>query len=186
MRRSLRFVSLMVLLFLWIQIQTSCSPRMSGEGSTVPPAIELTQGESSQKYNIQLDFMKHHFSGMLIVRQMPDNEIRILGSTYFGLSLFDFSLHCDTFIVNSCMEPMRKKKMLKILETDFKNLFLKSEKARIKKKSSTFEQRISGKGFGKTVFTLSGFVNGQAEKVQIKHPLIRLRIQLDKLNINNP
>ena len=39
--------------------------------------------------------------------------------------------------------------MLKILETDFKNLFLKSEKARIKKKSSTFEQRISGKGFGK-------------------------------------
>ena len=76
--------------------------------------------------------------------------------------------------------------MLKILETDFKNLFLKSEKARIKKKSSTFEQRISGKGFGKTVFTLSGFVNGQAEKVQIKHPLIRLRIQLDKLNIKQP
>ena len=75
MRRSLRFVSLMVLLFLWIQIQTSCSPRMSGEGSTVLPAIELTQGESSQKYNIQLDFMKHHMSGMLIVRRMPDNEI---------------------------------------------------------------------------------------------------------------
>lgn len=102
------------------------------------------------------------------------------------VGLFDFSLHCDTFIVNSCIEPMRKKKMLKILETDFKNLFLKSEKAHIKKKSSTFEQRISGKGFGKTIFTLSGFVNGQAGKVQIKHPLIRLRIQLDKLNINNP
>ena len=84
------------------------------------------------------------------------------------------------------MEPMRKKKMLKILETDFKNLFLKNEKAHIKKKSSTFEQRISGKGFGKTIFTLSGFVNGQAGKIQIKHPLIRLRIQLDKLNINNP
>ena len=32
--------------------------------------------------------------------------------------------------------------------------------------------KIIGKGFGKTVFTLSGFVNGQAEKVQIKHPLI--------------
>ena len=36
--------------------------------------------------------MKHHFSGMLIVRQMPSNEIRILGSTYFRLSLFDFFL----------------------------------------------------------------------------------------------
>ena len=82
MRRSLRFVSLTALLFLWIQIQTSCSPRMSGEGSTVPPAIELTQGESSQKYNIQLDFMKHHMSGMLIVRRMPDNEIRIVAKCY--------------------------------------------------------------------------------------------------------
>ena len=180
MRQSLRYASWLLLLFILL----SCSHRVTGEATALPPILQAEA--QSQKYNLQLDFMKHHFSGMLIVRQMPDNEIRILGSTYFGLSLFDFSLHCDPFIVNSCMEPMRKKKMLKILETDFKNLFLKSEKARIKKKSSTFEQRISGKGFGKTVFTLSGFVNGQAEKVQIKHPLLRLRIQLDKLNINNP
>ena len=129
MRRSLRFVSLMVLLFLWIQIQTSCSPRMSGEGSTVLPAIELTQGESSQKYNIQLDFMKHHMSGMLIVRRMPDNEIRIVASTYFGLSLFDFSLRNDQFTVNSCIEPMKKEKVLKLLEMDFrlKTVLLKKE-----------------------------------------------------------
>ena len=46
----------------------------------MPPIIELTQGEGSQKYNIQLDFMKHHMSGMLIVRRMPDNEIRIVAS----------------------------------------------------------------------------------------------------------
>ncbi|KAB6338673.1 hypothetical protein GA160_22190, partial [Bacteroides xylanisolvens] len=114
MRRSLRFVSLTVLLFLGIQVQTSCSPRISGEGSTVPPVIELTQGEESQKYNIQLDFMKHHMSGMLIVRRMPDNEIRIVASTYFGLSLFDFSLHDDQFNVNSCIEPMKKEKVLKL------------------------------------------------------------------------
>ena len=163
MRQSLRYASWLLLLFILL----SCSHRVTGEATALPPILQAEA--QSQKYNLQLDFMKHHFSGMLIVRQMPDNEIRILGS-----------------IVNSCIEPMRKKKMLKILETDFKNLFLKSEKAHIKKKSSTFEQRISGKGFGKTIFTLSGFVNGQAGKVQIKHPLIRLRIQLDKLNINNP
>lgn len=157
---------------------------MTGEAAALPPILQAET--RSQKYNLQLDFMKHHFSGMLIVRQMPNNEIRILGTTYFGLSLFDFSLHRDTFTVNSCIEPMKQKKMLKLLETDFRNLFLKSERARIKKKSSTFEQRISGKGFGKTVFTLSGFINGQAEQVQIRHPLIRLKIQLDKLNINNP
>ena len=132
MRRSLRFVSLTVLLFLGIQVQTSCSPRISGEGSTVPPVIELTQGEESQKYNIQLDFMKHHMSGMLIVRRMPDNEIRIVASTYFGLSLFDFSLRNDQFTVNSCIEPMKKEKVLKLLEMDFRRLFLSGKDIRVK------------------------------------------------------
>ena len=159
MRRSLRFVSLMVLLFLWIQIQTSCSPRMSGEGSTVLPAIELTQGESSQKYNIQLDFMKHHMSGMLIVRRMPDNEIRIVASTYFGLSLFDFSLRNDQFTVNSCIEPMKKEKVLKLLEMDFRRLF-----------------------FGKSVVYITGNTPGDPAQIKIKHPWIRLTIRLDKLS----
>ena len=101
MRQSLRYASWLLLLFILL----SCSHRVTGEATALPPILQAEA--QSQKYNLQLDFMKHHFSGMLIVRQMPDNEIRILGSTYFGLSLFDFSLHCDTFIVNSCMEPMR-------------------------------------------------------------------------------
>ena len=63
--------------------------------------------------------MKHHMSGMLIVRRMPDNEIRIVASTYFGLSLFDFSLRNDQFTVNSCIEPMKKEKVLKLLVCQF-------------------------------------------------------------------
>ena len=125
MRQSLRYASWLLLLFILL----SCSHRLTGEAQALPPILQAEA--QSQKYNLELDFMKHHFSGMLIVRQMPDNEIRILGSTYFGLSLFDFSLHCDTFIVNSCIEPMRKQKMLKILETDFKNLFPKNQWQRI-------------------------------------------------------
>ena len=182
-RRSLRFVSLMVLLFLWIQIQTSCSPRMSGEGSTVLPAIELTQGESSQKYNIQLDFMKHHMSGMLIVRRMPDNEIRIVASTYFGLSLFDFSLRNDQFTVNSCIEPMKKEKVLKLLEMDFRRLFLSGKDIRVKTtKDSATEKRTSGKGFGKSVVYITGNTPGDPAQIKIKHPWIRLTIRLDKLS----
>lgn len=87
MRQSLRYASWLLLLFILL----SCSHRVTGEATALPPILQAEA--QSQKYNLQLDFMKHHFSGMLIVRQMPDNEIRILGSTYFGLSLFDFSLH---------------------------------------------------------------------------------------------
>ncbi|HJD75670.1 MAG TPA: hypothetical protein K8W04_06410 [Bacteroides reticulotermitis] len=183
MRRSLRFVSLSVLLFLWIQVQTSCSPRVSGKGSTVPPAIELAQGEGSQKYNIQLDLMKHHMSGMLIVRRMPDNEIRIVASTYFGLSLFDFSLHDDKFSVNSCIEPMRKAKVLKLLKMDFKRLFLSEKSIRVKNtKDDSTKKRTCGKGFGKSVLYITGHTLGDPTQIKIKHPWIRLTIRLDKLS----
>ena len=174
MRRSLRFVSLTVLLFLGIQVQTSCSPRISGEGSTVPPVIELTQGEESQKYNIQLDFMKHHMSGMLI---------RIVASTYFGLSLFDFSLHDDQFNVNSCIEPMKKEKVLKLLEMDFRRLFLNGKDVRVKAtKDNATQKRTSGKGFGKSVDYITGNTPGDPAQIKIKHPWIRLTIRLDKLS----
>lgn len=166
-----------LLLFVWLL--GSCSPRISGEATALPPILQAT--DTSQKYNMQLDFMKHHFSGMLIVRQLPDEEIRILASTYFGLSLFDFSLQRDSFKVNSCIAPMQKEKVLKLLEADFKQLFLSTGNARIKLKSPLIEKRISGKGFGKSVFTLSEYATATPQRVQIKHPWIRLTIQLDKL-----
>ena len=161
---------------------TSCaSPKVVERDASVHSAPIIHAQEFSQKYNMQLDFMKHHFSGMLIVRELPDNEIRILASTYFGLSLFDFSLRNEEFHVNSCIEPMKKKKILRLLETDFKNLFLNGKNIRIKKKNSTFEKRVTGSGFGKSVFYLSEFVSGYPEQIKIKHPWLRLSIQLDKL-----
>lgn len=157
----------------------SCSPRISSEAPVLPPILETSA--ASQKYNLQLDFMKHHFSGMLIVRQLPGDEIRILATTYFGLSLFDLSLRGDAFQVNSCIAPMKKEKILKLLETDFKQLFLSSNNTHTKEKSATFEKRVSGKGFGKSVISLSEYRNGKPGQVQIRHPWIRLTIQLDRL-----
>jgi len=105
-----------------------------------------------------MDFMKHHASGMLIVRRMPDDEIRIVASTCFGLSLFDFSLRGDRFTVNSCIEPLKREKALKLLEMDFKRLFMSGKGIRAKRNKDGTAQRI------------------------IKHPWIRLTIRLDELN----
>ncbi len=184
MIRSLQYVSRAKLLLFtgllgMLLCLSSCASKAE-QSPTLPPMIEARA--TSERYNMQLDFMKHHFSGMLIVRQLPDNEIRILATTYFGLSLFDFSLHGETFMVNSCIEPMKKEKVLKLLEGDFKNLFLSSSRARVKEKSTTFEKRISGKGFGKSVYTLSEYADGNPTRVLIKHPWIRLKIQLDRLS----
>lgn len=117
---------------------------------------------------------------------MADDEIRLLFSTYFGLSIFDFSLRGDSLHVNSCVEPMRKKKILRILEQDFKQVFLPNQKVHIKEKSSIFEKRISGKGMGKAVISLTEFSDNQPKRIQIKHSWIRLKFQFDKLETNNP
>ena len=164
MRPGFLFANLISVLCLF----ASCASSKVVEGDgTVHAAPIIRASEFSQKYNMQLDFMKHHFSGLLIVKELPDHEIRILASTYFGLSLFDFSLRDEEFHVNSCI--------------DFKNLFLNGKDIRIKKKNSTFEKRATGRGFGKSVFYLSEFISGHPEQIKIKHPWLRLSIQLDKL-----
>lgn len=172
--------SLFASFILVICLFTSCaSSKMADAGNHTPAIIRAEF--YTQKYNMQLDFMRHHLSGMLIIRKLPDNEIRILASTYFGLSLFDFSLRNDTFHINSCIEPMQKKKILQLLEMDFKNLLLDGRNIRIKEKSNTFEKRVTGSGFGKSVFYLSEFVAERPEQIRIKHPWLRLSIQLDEL-----
>lgn len=168
-----------ILLLSLLCCLNSCSPRISGESSTLPPMLHTSS--SSQKYNMQLDFMKHHFSGMLIVRQRADNEIRILATTYFGLTLFDLSFRGDAFTVNSCIEPMKNEKILKLLESDFRQLFVSSNHTRLKEKSATTEKRISGKGFGKSIFSLSQYVDGKPSQAEVRHPWIRLTMQLNCL-----
>lgn len=158
----------------------SCSPRLNQESATQPEII--VTDSLSQKFNLQLDFMKNHFSGLLIARRMAPDDIRLLFTTYFGLSIFDFSLRGDSLHVNSCVEPMRRKKVLKLLERDFKIVFLPSRKVRVKEKTAIFEKRTSGNGLGKAVISLSEYQYGEPARIQIKHPWIRLKIQLDKLN----
>ena len=80
MRLSFQFVSRIALrlsfMCITLLLLHSCSHKISKDGATLPPIIKAHA--ASQKYNMQLDFMKHHLSGMLIVRRMPNEEIRFL------------------------------------------------------------------------------------------------------------
>ena len=98
-----------------------------------------------------------------------------------------FSFFCDFleafFTVNSCIEPMKKEKVLKLLEMDFRRLFLSGKDIRVKTtKDSATEKRTSGKGFGKSVVYIIGNTPGDPAQIKIKHPWIRLTIRLDKLS----
>lgn len=176
MKRSFRFVSLVCI----VTILFSCSPKIGQGIKFLPPIVKADA--VVQKYNIQMDFMKHHLSGILVVKNMGDNEIRLLSTTYFGPSLFDVSIQGDSLRVNSCIEPMRKKSLLRLLEGDFKSIFLSQNTFKVKVKREGFEKRVRGCGFSKSVIELSKFVGEQPESICIRHPWIRIKIQLDKLN----
>lgn len=170
MIRSFRYVSLLLLAVLLV----SCSGKQYPSRST---AAIVPVDEQVQKLGLQLDFGKTHLSGMLVVRKMEDGELRIIGTSHFGLSFFDFGLKSDTMQVYSCIEPMRKKQILSLLENDFKLLFLPDRQFRKIVNETEYTKFVTGRWFSKVVvYTFIG-----KESVQAKHPWLRLSIQLKSL-----
>lgn len=200
-------------LSLWLLLLTSCSPSLTKgfhrEGKQLvgkeqlPPMIEAPQ---LSRYGMTIDFRDKHFSGLLLIKQSADKSYRIVLSTHFGLSIFDFELTPDTFVVHHCAEPLRKKKLLSLLHSDFTVLLglnLKEENEairytnrkendkqlfRLKKKpakgyyltgSSTpgIQQIKTGKGLGKALFQSTPSQNN----IQISHPVIKLTMKLELL-----
>lgn len=176
MKQSFRFVSLLLIIF----IMSACYPKIGKEMVSLPPIVNADT--IVKKYNIQMDFMKRHLSGVLIVKRMGEHEVRLFASTYFGPSLFDLSICSDSLIVHNCIEPMRKKSVLRLLESDFKSIFFSQSTFKVKEKHGGFERRTRGCGFSKSIIELSTFVDGQPESIRIRHPWMRIKIQLDKLN----
>ena len=80
--------------------------------------------EEAKFYSTQIDFKENSMAGILAVTKESDGHFRMVLMTAFGMTLFDFSLSRDSFIVNSCVEQMNKKMVLNLLEKDFRSLFM--------------------------------------------------------------
>lgn len=176
MKKSFRLISLLSFLLLLI----SCSPK------TYPPKVQeyplINVDNKAQKYNLQLDFMRKHFNGILAIRKMEDKEIRIIAVTPFGLSLFDFGLkENEEWTVYSCIEPMRKDKFLKILERDFKLLLLPERNFEKAETKDNYTKFAIGKGFSKSTIFVSP-AKENIDNIKIKHAWwLGLTITLDKI-----
>ena len=132
------------------------------------------------RHNLQLDTRGNHLSGMLIARPTADGP-RVLATSYFGPTIFDFTLTSDSLKVNSCVEPMRRPKVLSLLKNDLRVLLVDRNGAKLKKQSPGEEVRKRGHGFGKSVFTISYNADGMVERVLIRHPWIRLKMTVEEL-----
>lgn len=180
MTRSFQFISLLLLLFLTF---AACSrnsyPLKTGDIPIIPVGNEV------QKYHLTLDFAGKHFSGMLIAKMMDNEEIRIIASTMFGLNLFDFGLKGEEWRIYSCIEPMRKKRVLKLFETDFKLLFLPGRSMKKIEKTAKYTKFVKGGGMSGSVIYLMHAMEYNPERIQIKHPWLRLTIGMEKMDEDN-
>lgn len=179
MTRSFQLISILLVCLTFVSCSKNTYPLKTG------PAPIISVGNKAQKYNMTLDFGGKHFNGMLIAKTMEDGEIRIVASTMFGLSLFDFGMKGENWNVYSCIEPMRKDRVLKIFETDFKLLFLSDRNVKKIEKTKEYTKFVTGGGISKGVIYAIPETENDSEKIQIKHSWLRLTIGLEKMGENN-
>jgi hypothetical protein len=74
-------------------------------------------------YNMQIHYKKNDFSGILLIKPAANHSIRMLFTSGFGLTIFDFEFNETEFNVNRCFESLQKKKVLNLFKKDFRALF---------------------------------------------------------------
>lgn len=101
----------------------ACSPKMTEPGKRQPPLIP-PDAAGVVRCEMGLSARGKVTSCLLLVKRTGPESIRIAGSTWFGMSLFDVSFSDGVFAVNSCVEFMNRKRIIRLLEKDFRTVFI--------------------------------------------------------------
>ncbi|SFN39709.1 hypothetical protein SAMN05428949_2690 [Chitinophaga sp. YR627] len=82
-------------------------------------------------YGTQVDVLKHHLSGLLFFKQMPDSSLRVVFANEMGFKFFDFEFTKDGgFVKHYMLDKMDKKAVVKTLRGDFELVLLRPDLSR--------------------------------------------------------
>jgi len=84
--------------------------------------IQQTPKPTTAHYATKFDFFGKHISGILTVKRIDSASQRMVFTTETGFKFFDFRIIQDSVEVLQCIEPMRKKGLLKLLTSDLNTL----------------------------------------------------------------
>ncbi len=160
-------------------------------------------------FRITMEIRGNQLTGLFFIMKMPDSTYRIVFSNEFGMTYFDLELQPDSFNVIYCFEPLNKKALLSILETDFRLLIGEHPFQRCKwyqqedtghkvcfvkhgkyKTWSTFStscdtlliKAASSNFFDKTTINYQAYRDKFPSKIQIRNPVIHLDLKLTLLS----
>lgn len=100
---------------------TSCFPRLliseSAFANSADGNAEITLIESipDRRYDFVLKVGKRELSGIMVERMVGNGMARVVGTTYFGMTLFDMTLTKDSYTMNSCADFLSGKSFASFL-----------------------------------------------------------------------
>lgn len=177
----------------------------SDNGHGLFSAVNPYFSDQSQDYayRTRIEVYGRELNGILIAKKISDSIHRVVLTTDFGNTLFDFEVGQNTFVKNHIVEDLDRKIIVNTLRDDFRLLFrgsYASHNAQQTRADSvmTYESRerrnlyrisFSGKKLisivkrvGKKDRVSVGF-HGEsdifAEKIEIQHHDIKLKIRMD-------
>ena len=165
-------------------------------------------GDTTQLFNMQVDFRKNHWSGLLLIKSVQPDVYRLVFTTHFGMSLFDLEFDNDLFRINYCVEALNKKRVMQLLENDFRillflNLHTDQNLSDIYKHKNSPDLEINRTGniyylkdtknetllaieaphfFSSLHYDFTGYFNRFPSVIRITHSRIGIKIQLEKIH----
>ncbi len=201
----IRFFQISVLLLF-----VSCSlPTTKGylERSVSKKNIEnnyFSNEKTDYIYKAKIDIYNKKFGGILIIKKTGVDQHRIVFTTEFGNKIFDFVITNGTFKVNSVLDELNKKIILKTLQDDFFILVKQFSKVDnqydsakeivyqtkynndddlyyffLKENNQLFKIVKSSKQKEKVTFDLININNDIGTKIDIIHQNFKLKIHLN-------
>lgn len=180
-------------------------PKKIGYDRSTSTSVEVTNPYFSNVdhdyvYKASILVFDKQFGGILIIKKIAENNHRVVFTTEFGNTIFDFSFEGDGFKVNRILKEMDRKLLLNILEKDFRSLikehipsidtFKNGNKSLVKTQnrakkyfylfeSDTLTQiaHIANQK-EKVVIKFSKISNNIVDYIQITHNNIKLQIRL--------
>lgn len=139
------------------------------------------EGEDQSVFRGGINVYKHYFSGIFALKQEAENKYRMVLMSEVGMTLFDMSFTNDTYKLNYCIEPIKKKNLLNVMYNDFLLLAKAPKKQNLRLKNKKCLNGIQVfKEFGDRDFYF--YKDGVMNKIVSKNFLNRTKIEFNELN----
>lgn len=102
-----------------------CSPSKHGTAIDASDKQAITifnDTTGAYLYKNKIDLFGHYLSGLMMIKPMGDGNYKVAIATEFGAKILDFEMTDGEFILHDCIPEMRRKIILRIIESDMRML----------------------------------------------------------------